>query len=57
MTRGQLFVVDSAGDCVRGYDIVTGAFLGDVWCGSASVGGGRDKGSDPIGLVLLHNSR
>ena len=57
LQRGQLFVVDSAGDCVRGYDIVTGAFLGDVWCGSAPSSPRRDKGTDPVGLVLLHNSR
>jgi len=56
LQRGQLFVVDSAGDCVRGYDIVTGAFLGDVWCGTAPSSPRRDKGTDPVGLVLLHNS-
>ena len=55
LQRDQLFVVDSEGDCVRGYDILTGNFLGDVWCGTDSAN--RDKGKYPIGLVLLHDSR
>ena len=55
LQRNQLFVVDSAGDCVRGYDITTGNFLGDVWCGTDSFN--RDKGKYPIGIVLLHDSR
>jgi hypothetical protein len=55
LQRNQLFVVDSTGDCVRGYDILTGNFLGDVWCGTDSTN--RDKGKYPVGLVLLHESR
>jgi hypothetical protein len=42
LQRNQFFVVDSAGDCVRGYDVSTGEFLGDVWCGTDS--SNRDKG-------------
>jgi hypothetical protein len=55
LQRNQLFVVDSGADCVRGYDITTGDFLGDVWCGTDA--SNRDKGKYPIGIVLLHDSR
>jgi hypothetical protein len=55
LQRNQLFVVDSEGDCVRGYDVASGTFLGDVWCGTDS--SNRDKGKYPIGLVLMHDSR
>jgi hypothetical protein len=55
LQRNQLFVVDSEGDCVRGYEVTTGAFLGDVWCGTDS--SNRDKGKYPVGLVLMHDAR
>jgi len=54
LQRNQLFVVDSEGDCVRGYEVTTGAFLGDVWCGTDS--SNRDKGKYPVGLVLMHDA-
>ena len=45
LQRNRFFVVDSAGDCVRGYDVSTGKFLGDIWCGTDA--SNRDKGKIP----------